>query len=182
MNREVRLGSAAGLTIAATPSALLGSVALWGLLYAVATRLFRMPAWQAATGSLAAVALHWASVLAHHAGHAAAAWTTGHPMTGVRLFGVLGSSLYPSDEPALPASLHARRALGGPVASLAVGGVVSALWRPLGHGYPRAGGQSGPHSDRAAWSPTSKQSGPFSDRTLTRTVRRHPPRQLRPPR
>jgi hypothetical protein len=41
-------------------------------------------------------------------------------MTGIRLgkWGLVGTSLYPSDEPALPSAIHIRRALGGPALSL----------------------------------------------------------------
>lgn len=128
MNRKGRRCSAAGMPIRVTSSAVLASVALWVLLYAAATRLPRLPAKQAAPASLAAVLLHWASVLAHHAGHATASRTTGFTMSGVRLWGLLGSSLYPADEPPLPTAIHVRRALGGPVASLALGGALVALW------------------------------------------------------
>ena len=53
---------------------------------------------------------------------ARAARRTGYPMSGIRLgkWGVLGTSLYPADEPALPAAIHIRRALGGPAGSLVV--------------------------------------------------------------
>ncbi len=48
-------------------------------------------------------------------------------MTGVRLWFIFGASEYPADEPELPASMHLRRALGGPMVSL----VVSAALAPL---------------------------------------------------
>ena len=56
-------------------------------------------------------------------------------MSGVRLWGVLGTSLYPPDEPELPSEVHARRALGGPRASAwfaLVGGLVALATRPIG--------------------------------------------------
>ena len=37
---------------------------------------------------------------------------------GINLWGPLSSSIYPADEPPLPRSVHIRRALGGPLASL----------------------------------------------------------------
>ncbi len=39
-------------------------------------------------------------------------------MTGIRYYNLLSASLYPSDEPTLPAKTHIRRALGGPLFSL----------------------------------------------------------------
>src|SRR5258706_526147 len=80
-------------------------------------------------GGLLAVALHWLSEIVHHLGHAIAARRTGYPMSGIRLgfLGVLTSSVYPRDEPELPPALHIQRALGGPLASLAIGLVAGAL-------------------------------------------------------
>ena len=69
---------------------------------------------------LAAMILHWIAVLLHQAGHATAARSTGYPMSGIRLWGVLGSSLYSPSEPALPPLVHFRRAMGGPLFSLLV--------------------------------------------------------------
>src|SRR5690242_10193969 len=71
--------------------------------------------------------LHWLSDIVHHLGHAWAARRTGYPMVGVRLSGVLGSSIYPPDEPPLPAAVHIRRALGGPIASLLLTLVAAAI-------------------------------------------------------
>jgi hypothetical protein len=71
----------------------------------------------AAFGSLLAVGLHWLGELWHQKGHALAARRVGYPMDGVRLWTLLGASLYPRDEPTLPADIHIQRALGGPIAS-----------------------------------------------------------------
>jgi hypothetical protein len=70
-------------------------------------------------GGLIVVILHWFSETVHQFGHAWAARRTRYPMTGIR-FGtraVLATSLYPPDEPPLPAMVHIRRALGGPIFS-----------------------------------------------------------------
>ena len=65
-------------------------------------------------------------------GHARAAEQVGYPMEGVHLWGVLGTSVYPTDEPELPAEVHVERALGGPKASavlaVAAGGVAAPGW------------------------------------------------------
>lgn len=111
------LGRVAGLRLTAKPSAVLGTLLLWGALSAIGSGL-GLPAATAILGGLVATALHWLASLAHHLGHAWAARRTGHPMLGVRFWGVLGTSIYPRDEPPLPARVHMRRALGGPLASL----------------------------------------------------------------
>lgn len=128
------LGRIAGLRITAKPSAIVGSLLLWATLAAIGAALGLAPATALAAG-LAATALHWLSSLAHHLGHSWAARRTGYPMIGVRLWGVLGSSIYPRDEPALPAAVHMRRALGGPLASLLLTLVAAGLalaLRPAG--------------------------------------------------
>jgi hypothetical protein len=64
--------------------------------------------------------------LFHHGGHATAARCVGHPMRGVRYWGPLATSVYPSDEPPLPPTVHLTRAAGGPVASLLLALAVAA--------------------------------------------------------
>src|SRR5258708_36336221 len=47
--------------------------------------------------------------------------------SGLGFLGVLGSSVYPRDEPELPPALRIQRALCGPLASRAIGLVAGAL-------------------------------------------------------
>jgi hypothetical protein len=118
--KEYRLGELAGLNLSAVPFALVGSILLLLLLSGIAISVLNFSIGEAIGGSLLAVILHWVSTLAHHLGHAWAARRTGYPMTGIRFgtWGLLATSLYPPDEPALPAKTHIRRALGGPIGSL----------------------------------------------------------------
>jgi hypothetical protein len=56
-------------------------------------------------------------------------------MSGIMYNWVLGGTLYPRDEPELPAAVHIRRALGGPIGSLLLALVMGLIaWglRPLG--------------------------------------------------
>jgi Zn-dependent protease len=117
---EYRLGEVAGLSLSAEPPALVGSAALFVILGGIAIGIPHMPLGEAAVVSLLAVTLHWVSVVMHQLGHAFAARQTGYPMRGIRLgyLGLLSTSVYPLDEPPLPAGVHVRRALGGPAASL----------------------------------------------------------------
>jgi hypothetical protein len=135
MKQEFKLFKFAGLEVSATVSALAGSLLLWLALATVGLWLLEAPLGAAILGGLIAVLLHWLSDLIHHWGHARAARSTGYPMTGVRLWLVLGTSLYPPDEPELPAAVHRRRALGGPLASFVlslVAGVLAFALYPLG--------------------------------------------------
>lgn len=118
MASTVRLGNIAGLEISARPSVLPALLLLWIGLSAAAYFFFHFTPLEALIGGLAAALLHYAADLVHQLGHALAARWTGHPMTGIRFWGPLSTSLYPSDEARLPAGVHIRRALGGPAASL----------------------------------------------------------------
>jgi hypothetical protein len=123
------------LEISAAPSVVGGVVLLLAVFSFVGRRVFGLRPGAALAGGLLATALHFVSELWHQGGHARAAASTGYPMTGVRLWGVLGTSLYPPDEPELPGELHVVRALGGPRASAplaAAAGLVALATRPIG--------------------------------------------------
>jgi hypothetical protein len=137
MREHARAGRVAGLDISITPSFFVGTLILWLVLSGVGMVVLELPALQAAGGGLVATLLYWVTDVVHHLGHAWAARRTGYPMVGVRLgsYLVFGTSLYPADEPALPAGIHIRRALGGPLASLLfaiLAGIVALVLRPLG--------------------------------------------------
>jgi len=132
---NIKLGQVAGLRLSAKPSAIVGFFLLWIILSVVAIALFKIPTGEAIVGGLIAAVLHYVGEIVHNLGHARAARQTGYPMMGVLLVGVLGVSLYPSDEPELPADVHIRRALGGPTASLLltiIAAVIALLLRPGG--------------------------------------------------
>lgn len=117
---EYKLGRVAGLGVSFEPFAIVGSILLLVLLSGVAIGILNLPIGAAIIGSILGVMLHWVSDIVHHLGHAWAARRTGYPMIGIRLgkWALLGTSLYPPDEEALPAIIHIRRALGGPIGSL----------------------------------------------------------------
>ena len=129
----------AGLDLRVAPSAAASFLLTWGALTVAGVRLGGLSRRAAALGGLVAAVGHWDAVLVHHLGHALAARSTGHPMTGVDFRGPLGVSLYPDDEPTLPAATHRRRALGGPLLSAANGllfaGLALALRRRGGAPY-----------------------------------------------
>ncbi len=125
--REISLGHMAGLRISALPSALIGAVGLWTLLTMLGAVIIPLPIGSAIIGGLLATLAHFLSELLHQLGHAFAARRTGYPMTGVRYWFVLGTSIYPSNEPALPGRIHIQRALGGPPISLLIGLIAGVL-------------------------------------------------------
>ena len=138
MTQAIPLGRVASLRLTAAPSAIVGSVILWMALGGIVVLGLGLSPVAAVAGGLVAVALHWASDIFHQLGHARAARATGHPMIGIRLWWVLSASIYPSDEGSLPASVHIRRALGGPIASLlltVIAAVIALALRPLGAVY-----------------------------------------------
>jgi hypothetical protein len=130
-----KLGRLAGLDLSARPSALAGSIVLWVIFCAIGIELLNFSFFKALITSLIAVAFHWMSEILHNLGHAWAARRTSYPMIGVQLWGVLSTSVYPRDEPTLPAQVHIRRALGGPFGSLLVAlaaGALTLALRPAG--------------------------------------------------
>ena len=116
--KEYPLGSLGGLHLSASPSAVAGMLILTVILTLVGLLLIDLPPGQAVLFGLFGALLHFLSELAHQFGHAWAARRTGYPMTGVRFWTIFGASLYPAEEPQLPAAVHIRRALGGPPVSL----------------------------------------------------------------
>src|ERR1051325_1561241 len=115
---SIDVGRVASLRLTADLSAIIGSALLWILLSSIGIFGLGVSPVAAIVGGLVAVLLHWGSDIVHQLGHARAARATGHPMIGIRLWGVLSASVYPSDEGPLSASVHIRRALGGIPASL----------------------------------------------------------------
>jgi hypothetical protein len=117
--KEYRLGKWAGLQWSMMRSAIVGAIGLWLVVVGLMVAVFNIPIGSALLGGVIVVLLHTLSESVHQLGHAWAARRTGYPMSGVR-FGVLGlfaASLYPPDEPPLPAKIHLRRAVGGPIFS-----------------------------------------------------------------
>lgn len=122
-----RLGQVAGMRVSADRSAIATAFGVWALWAAVGVLLFGVP-WRAASvGGVAAVALHWLSVLVHQLGHAWAARRVGYPPVALHFWGPFSAIGYPSDEPVLPDAVHLQRALGGPLASLGLS-VLGLLW------------------------------------------------------
>jgi hypothetical protein len=130
---KYKLGKFAGLNLSARSSAITGSILLFAALLGLSMGVLRLMVVEAILGSMAAVLLHWVASFAHQLGHAWAARRTGYPMWGIHFgpLGLLSASLYPRDEPDLPANIHIRRALGGPtgslLASLLAGGIALLL-------------------------------------------------------
>lgn len=118
MTRETRLGKIGYLTLSFMPSAIVGMITLWIVLGLVAIGPLQISLVKGIVGGLAAAIIHLLSDTAHQLGHAWAAQRVGHPMSGIRYWGVLSASVYPPDEGQLPARIHIRRALGGPIVSL----------------------------------------------------------------
>jgi hypothetical protein len=134
--RSTEIGRVAGLQLSFVPSALISAVLMWVAFAAIGLFVLNLPALEAVIGGLVAVILHWLSELIHQLGHAWAARRTGYPMTGIRFWGALSASIYPDSEPSLPAAMHIRRALGGPLTSLLVSVLAGIVLLAL---YPQGG-------------------------------------------
>ena len=128
--KDLPLGHLGGFRISAAPSALAGALGLWAVL-AGGGRAMGVPWARALRVGLLTSGVHWAAEIWHQGGHALAARRTGYPMTGLRFWTILSASVYPADEPPLPARIHIRRALGGPLASALLTLALGLLWRTV---------------------------------------------------
>lgn len=115
---DLHLGSLFGLELSASRTAPLWAAGLWILLTVAGLFVFSLSLFAAVVGGFLGVVLHVLSEVVHQLGHAGAARNAGYPMRGIRFWTLLGASVYPADEPPLPAAVHIRRALGGPAVSL----------------------------------------------------------------
>jgi hypothetical protein len=134
--KEYPLGSLAGLRLSTLPSAVAGFIILWLILALVGATLLGMSPGLAILFGLLATLLHFLSELLHQFGHAWAARRAGYPMTGIRFWTIFSTSIYPADEPALPAATHIRRALGGAPVNI----ILALLILPLVFALRPAGG------------------------------------------
>ena len=129
MSQERAIGTVNGLNLSVEPMFYVGSIVIWVGMSIASGMMLGLSTVMAAIIGFVALVLYWISEIVHQLGHAYAARQTGHPMVGIRLgkFGVFSTSLYPQDEGVLPAKVHVRRALGGPIGSLLFGLVMGVL-------------------------------------------------------
>lgn len=123
--KTIQLGKLFGLEINIFPLAFIGTLIIWIGFGLACFYGIKLSLGESILFGFLATLLHWTSELIHSLGHAYAAKRTGHPMTGIT-FGTLtlfALTRYPKDEPDLPASIHIRRALGGPI----INGLLSIL-------------------------------------------------------
>ena len=116
-----------GLNIEITVSSIIGSIILFIVFTGLALAALQLLIPGALIWGLVAVGLYWIGEFLHQYGHFMAGRRVGYPMTGVRLWWFFGASVYPKDEPTLPASTHIQRALGGAPVSIALGIVFGIL-------------------------------------------------------
>lgn len=133
MNRKLNLFTLYGLRVTFTPFVLVCYLGL-AAIFAGIGLLTGASAAVAIPGGLIAALLHYVFSFTHHIGHAIAARSTGYPMAGVHYFGLLGTGWYPSDEGDLPARVHLRRAVGGPILSSIMSLVLLLLLLTVGRG------------------------------------------------
>lgn len=127
MKRRWQLGQLMGVEIWFRLNSLLLSGLLWLIFSLAANVWLGFSLGQAIVVGGTAVLIHWLSDTIHHLGHATAARQVGYPMQKIISWYVLMSSVYPQDEPPLHATIHIKRALGGPAASLLLSLAAGAL-------------------------------------------------------
>lgn len=135
MSNRIDLGTFMGLQFKAHPNTIPNTIILWVTLSFVSYSFLDLTLMTAILSGLVSTLLHWDSAIWHQIGHSIAARRTGYPMKGMTMWGLMGASHYPEDEPELQADIHIRRALGGPKASLMVSfvsGLAALALRPVG--------------------------------------------------
>ncbi len=117
MNKTYKLSEFMGLDIRIKTSAIISFLLIWIILTLIGNFLLHLNLPSALLGGFLAALTHFLSEFWHQLGHAFAARRTWYPMIGITFVGPLASSIYPKTEPILPAEVHIKRALGGPIAS-----------------------------------------------------------------
>jgi hypothetical protein len=133
--KTIYLGKLGPMTISAKPNMFVGVATMWVILAVIGYVVLHLTLIQAILGGMVAALLHVAFEVVHQYGHYLAGQQVGYPLKGVRFWWILGGSIYPSDEPELPAATHIRRALGGPIISLiatAITGIIAWLLMAVG--------------------------------------------------
>jgi hypothetical protein len=116
-----------GMPVSVRRSAVISSIVLAVVLTIAAVAFTNLLPFDALIAGIIGTALHWFGCLVHHYGHFFAAKRTGYPATGIVLWGLLGTTLYPKDEVKLSSAIHIQRALGGPIASLILSVIVALI-------------------------------------------------------
>ena len=123
MQKKFTFLTIGNIPITTTQLAIIVSIALWVIFALIGLIIFNLPISTSIIGGSVAMVLHWVSDVLHQLGHGWVAAKVGYPMREIRLLHILAASIYPRDEPELPANIHIRRALGGPPVSFAL-----AIW------------------------------------------------------
>src|SRR5688500_8535132 len=87
-----------GMRVTADKTILYGSAVIFLIAAVLAYFLAKLTVLDSIFAGVLAVFLHWLGEIIHQYGHFLAAKAVGHPMIGVRLWTVLGMSLYPKNE------------------------------------------------------------------------------------
>lgn len=95
---------------------------------AISGDISQFTTWDVIWVAMAAAAFHFVLQAVHLIGHAIAARSTGYQMSRMWFLYAFAMTLYPRDEPPLPARLHIQRSLGGPIAFGIALIIVFLLW------------------------------------------------------
>lgn len=136
MKKKHHLGKLLGLDIYLRMNIFVTGSILAVLFSLAAVRWLPLSNSQAVIFGIIAASLHYDFEFWHQYSHARAAKKTCYPMEGLLFFTLFAMSLYPRDEPELPAEIHLTRAFGGPIGSFALSLVFAAilLFWPNGSG------------------------------------------------
>ena len=119
------------MPVAVRQSAVYGSLIIMIVLTIAAIAFTNLTILDAIITGIIGMLLHWLGDLVHQYGHFFAAKQLKYPSTGIVLWWVLSTTLYPKNEDVPSPLIHMRRAIGGPIAGFilaVVFTIISVLW------------------------------------------------------
>jgi len=117
MSRTLFTFSFFGMPTKVKFSVFLGLDAIALILALIAKFLFGFSVMDAIVVGIVGALLHGLSGVLHQYGHFLMARRSGYPSNGLIMWWILGTTLYPEDEGALPPQIHIQRASGGALMS-----------------------------------------------------------------
>jgi|GEM_PF-2112988 len=128
MNKTIFRFKFFDMPVSVPRSGLIGSIILDVICTILALIFTNLTPLDALIVGILATSIHWFSDFIHQYGHFFAAKQVGKPATGLRVWWILGTTRYPENEGQLSPQTHAKRAIGGPVASAILLIIFLILW------------------------------------------------------
>lgn len=135
MSRKINLGRFLNVEITMAMSSFVTMAIVFVVATLAASTLLSQEIGAAIIFGVGVVFIHWWGDFLHQVGHILAASRLKYPAYRLHFWGPLSTTMYPKDEPELLPTMHVKRALGGPIASIIVSFVYGLILYVVGEGY-----------------------------------------------